>query len=149
MRVEDIPGYSLEEASVLLIKGVTNVAIRGLDFLGPGKVRALKTAQPTYVIPFALAMNGHVNGCRFGVAPDAATTRNQFNIIVDEYILIILESGSFRISGNFIQKAKNVVKRCSIPFSKPIFPVFLTASKTASSGVSTEERRSNFGVSDD
>jgi hypothetical protein len=35
-RVESIPGYGSTESSVLLIKGATNVTIRGLDFLGPG-----------------------------------------------------------------------------------------------------------------
>jgi hypothetical protein len=137
-RVEDIPGLSLEEASVLLIKGATNVTVRGLDFLGPGEGSGTADDPATYAVSFALgATNGHVQGCWFGVAPDrtnvfrfqdavtgfqgagesfpnnivvgveknapdAATARGQFNIIVGEYIPFGLEGSGQRISGNFI-----------------------------------------------
>lgn len=135
LHVEDIPGLSLKEGSVLLIKGATNVTLRGLDFLGPGVGSGTTDAPATYAISFASSMNGHVNGCWFGVAPDrtnvfrfqdaitgfqgsdfsdgivvgveksasdVATARSQFNVIVGEYIPIILEGENFRISGNFI-----------------------------------------------
>jgi hypothetical protein len=137
-RLEDIPGYSLGEMSVLLVKGATNVTIRGLDFLGPGTGSGSDDDPATYAISFALgATNGHVQGCWFGVAPDrtnvfrfqdavtgfqgagdsfpngttvgvdpnapdAATARAEFNVIVGEYIPIILEGEGLRISGNFI-----------------------------------------------
>jgi hypothetical protein len=132
VRVENIPGYSFEEASVLLIKGGTNVTIRGLDFLGPGTGSGMDYDPATYAISFALgATNGHVQGCWFGVAPDrtnvfrfqdavtgfqgagdsfpngttvgvdqnapdAATARAEFNVIVGEYIPIILEGEGLR-----------------------------------------------------
>lgn len=71
MRVEGIDGLSLEEASVLLVKGATNVTIRGLDFLGPGTGSGTDADPATYAISFALgSTNGHVNGCWFGVGPD-------------------------------------------------------------------------------
>jgi hypothetical protein len=134
-RVEGIPGLSLQEASVLLVKGATNVTIRGLDFLGPGIGSSTQADPATYAISFALgSANGHVNGCWFGVAPDqtnifrfqdavtafqgngfpngivigveknapdAATARSQFNVIVGEYIPLGLEGRDQRISGNF------------------------------------------------
>ncbi len=135
--VEDIPGLSLGESSVLLVKGATNVTIRGMDFLGPGIGSGTQGDPATYAISFALgSTNGHVNGCWFGVAPDrtnifrfqdavtafqgsgesfgngivigveknapdAATARSQFNVIVGEYIPLGLEGHDQRISGNF------------------------------------------------
>lgn len=136
--VEDIDGYSLEEASVLMVKGATNVTIRGLDFLGPGEGSGSEDDPATYGVSFALgAACGHVNGCWFGIAPDrtnvfrlgdavtgfqgadgvfpngtvvgvekdapdTTTACGEFNVIVGEYIPIILEGDDFRISGNFI-----------------------------------------------
>jgi hypothetical protein len=138
MRVENIPGYSLGESSVLLIKAATNVSLRGLSFLGPGIGSGAEADPSTYAISFALgATNGHVNGCWFGIAPDrtnvfrfqdavtgfqgagesfphnlvvgveknapdAATARGQFNVIVGSYIPLALEGRGQRISGNFI-----------------------------------------------
>ncbi len=137
-RSESMPGYGSGESSVLLIKGATNVTIRGLDFLGPGIGSGTDEDPATYAISFALgATDGHVNGCWFGVAPDrtnvfrlqdavtgfqgagesfpngivvgveknapdAATARGQFNVIVGEYIPLSLEGRDQRISGNFI-----------------------------------------------
>jgi hypothetical protein len=70
--VENIPGLSLHESEVLLVKGATNVTIRGLCFLGPGIVINPSPSDPlTYAISFELgASYGHVNGCWFGVDPD-------------------------------------------------------------------------------
>ena len=136
LRVENIPGLSLEEASVLLVKAARNVTIRGLCFLGPGLGASTSDDPATYAVSFALgSTNAHVNGCWFGVAPDrtnvfrfqdaitgfqggnfsdgvvvgvekgaqdTATARSQFNVIVGEYIPIILEGENFRISGNFV-----------------------------------------------
>ena len=135
---EVIPGYGSGESSVLLVKGATNVTIRGLDFLGPGIGSGTSGDPVSYAVSFALgATNGHVNGCWFGVAPDrtnvfrfqdavtgfqgngesfpnglvvgveknapdAATARRQFNVIVGEYIPLALEGRDQRISGNFI-----------------------------------------------
>jgi hypothetical protein len=137
-RVECLSGLGTNESSVLLVKGATNVTIRGLDFLGPGIGSPDMPDDPsTYAISFAVgATNGHVQGCWFGVAPDrtnvfrfceavtgfqgtngdasgtvvgveknapdTATARGQFNVIVGEYIAIGLEGSDFRIAGNFI-----------------------------------------------
>jgi len=136
--VEDIRGYSTGESAALLIKGATNVTIRGLGFLGPGVGSGTESDPATYAISFALhAIGGHINGCWLGVAPDrtnifrfgagvtafqaedgvfpdatiigvrnnaasAAIARGQFNVIVGEYIPIILEGRNQRIAGNFI-----------------------------------------------
>lgn len=69
--VESLANYGTGESSVLLVKGATNVTIRGLDFLGPGIGSGTEADPATYAISFALASaDGHVNGCWFGVAPD-------------------------------------------------------------------------------
>jgi hypothetical protein len=137
-RVEDIGGYSLEEAATLLVKGGTNVTISGFCFLGPGTGAGTDLDPDRYAVSFALeAHSGHIHGCWFGVdldrtnvflfrdavtgfrgtnmdfingtvlgveknALNASVARSQFNIIVGEFIPIILEGDNHRISGNFL-----------------------------------------------
>ncbi|MBC8096156.1 MAG: hypothetical protein H7Y43_10115 [Akkermansiaceae bacterium] len=70
-RLENLPGYGLSEKYVLLVKGATNVTVRGFSFLGPGTGSYTPEDPGTYGVSFALnAMHGHVSGCWFGLAPD-------------------------------------------------------------------------------
>ena len=69
--VENINGYSLHEAASLLIKGATNVTLRGLCFLGPGLGGSTDSDPDRYAVSFALGANaGHIQGCWFGVDLD-------------------------------------------------------------------------------
>lgn len=124
----EVPGLS----SVFLVKGATNLTLRGLCFLGPG------ISPYNHAVTFAVgAHGGHIQGCWIGVdldgrsvyrftdgvaaleypsglyvnntvigveksAPNTATARSQFNVIVGPYIPIILEGQGCRISGNFL-----------------------------------------------
>jgi hypothetical protein len=68
---EPVAGYDSGESQQLLVIGATNVSIRGLCFIGPGKGGGNSTNPARYAISFAMgADGGHVSGCWFGVAPD-------------------------------------------------------------------------------
>ena len=68
---EDLPGLSLQEASVLLVKGATNVTLRGLSFLGPGFGEFTAASPASYAVSFATgATHGHVEGCWLGLEPN-------------------------------------------------------------------------------
>jgi hypothetical protein len=71
---EEITGaYGLDESEQLLIEFATNITVRGLCFLGPGKGTGNgDTNDPfRYAVSFALGAHaGHVCGCWFGVDLD-------------------------------------------------------------------------------
>ena len=68
---EDIPGYGLSEASALLVRGATNVTIRGLSLLGPDFGSYTEDDPASYGVSFADgATQGHVEGCWVGLDPN-------------------------------------------------------------------------------
>lgn len=70
---EDLPGYGLSEGSALLVKGATNVTLRGLSFLGPGFGSFTEEDPAAYAVSFADgATHGHVEGCWVGLDPNGA-----------------------------------------------------------------------------
>jgi hypothetical protein len=66
-------GYSSSESAVLAVVGATNVAVRGLGFLGR-IVQSVSEQDPAvYFVAFAnKASGGHVSGCWMGVDADGA-----------------------------------------------------------------------------
>ena len=64
-------GYSASESGVIGVVGATNVAIRGLGFLGQIVENVSAAAPALYFVSFAhKATHGHVNGCWMGVDLD-------------------------------------------------------------------------------
>src|SRR5262249_39974436 len=94
--------FELTESQQLLIKGATNVTIRGLCFLGPGTGFEDESNPYRYAIGFTPGSHGgHVCGCWFGVDLDRT------NVFRFRDAVAAFRSGTNFVNGTVIGVASN------------------------------------------